>query len=70
MSFDTLAPPTTPRLRCDMDYECRKAPSMIDKNGFIYCAEHGIERRDWKPCRKLRPHELRRIARGEQVARY
>jgi hypothetical protein len=53
-----------------MDHDCHQPPSMIDDKGHIYCAEHGIERRDWRPCRKLRPHELRRIARGEQVTRY
>lgn len=55
---------------CDMTENCTDPVTHIDQNGFVYCTAHGIERRDWKPCRKLRSHELRRIERGEQVTRY
>ncbi len=57
-------------LSCDMNKECGHEVTHIDNSGFIYCANHGVERRSWKPCRKLRPHELNRLRRGEQVKRY
>jgi hypothetical protein len=43
---------------------------MIDRKGYVYCAADGIERRFYVDCRKLRPHELRKLERGEQLARY
>lgn len=55
-------------LRCDMG--CMNPVTMIDNKGFAYCAEHGMERRFYMPCRKLRPHELRKLQRGEALARY
>lgn len=57
-------------LRCDMDHDCTDPITHIDNAGFIYCTKHGIRRRDWKPCRKLRPHELNRLKRGQQIAKY
>lgn len=44
----------------------------IDESGFAYCAPCGRIRQDskWKRCRKLRPHELQRILRGQQLAHY
>jgi hypothetical protein len=67
---ETWPAPTGRPLNCEMTDDCPEPVTMIDRNGFIYCTDHGIGRRDWKPCRKLRPHELRRLARGEQVTRY
>jgi hypothetical protein len=55
---------------CEMSADCKEPVTHIDNSGFIYCTAHGIARRDWKPCRKLRPHELNRIRRGQQVTRY
>jgi len=55
---------------CDMDHDCREPVTHLDENGFVYCTEHGIDRQYWKRCRKLRPHELNRIMRGEPVKRY
>lgn len=60
----------TVNLTCDMRESCTADVTMIDDNGFVYCTSHGMERRGWRPCRKLRPHELRRLQRGEQVTRY
>jgi len=61
---------TTGDLQCDWGEDCHAEISHIDSNGFIYCTPHGVQRRDWRPCRKLRPHELARLRRGEQVTRY
>lgn len=55
---------------CDMDPGCIDPVTHIDQDGFVYCEAHGLSRRTWQPCRKLRPHELRRIERGDQVTRY
>ena len=57
-------------LTCDMGRECTGEVTHIDDHGFIYCTNHGIQRRSWRPCRKLRTHELNRLKRGEQVAKY
>jgi len=57
-------------LRCDMTEDCAEPVTHIDQDGFAYCTDHGLQRRDWQPCRKLRPHELRRLQRGEQLKGY
>jgi hypothetical protein len=62
--------PTTVHLQCDMESTCDEPIAMIDDKGWIYCEYHGLMRRDSRRCRKLRPHELRRLQRGEQVTRY
>jgi hypothetical protein len=58
-------PPT-----CDMVDDCKEPITHIDTAGFAYCTTHGLERRESEPCRKLRPHELNRLNRGEQLKRY
>lgn len=55
---------------CDMQAGCTAPITHLDKKGFIYCHEHGMERRDYQPCRKLRPHEIRRIESGKPIERY
>ena len=57
-------------LKCDMYEECLQPVTHIDANGFGYCHNHGVSRRHYKPCRKLRPWELRRLQRGEPLKRY
>jgi hypothetical protein len=57
-------------LSCDMVKECLEPVAMIDQAGFIYCQGHGLERRDWEPCRKLRDWELRRLQKGKPLTRY
>ena len=61
---------TTVVLHCEMSDTCDAPVTMLDQGGFIYCTEHGMRRRDWKPCRTLRAHEVRRLQRGEQITRY
>jgi hypothetical protein len=56
--------------RCDMVTGCEKPVTHLDTAGFVYCTTHGEQRRCYEPCRKLRPHELRRLERGEQITRY
>lgn len=62
--------PTKHRLTCDMEENCPDPVAMIDNAGFIYCESHGLDRRDWKPCRKLRGWELRRLEGGRPLNRY
>ena len=61
---------TTPALHCDWGTDCGAEVTHIDNRGFIYCTPHGIARRDWRPCRQLRPHELARLRRGDTIKRY
>ena len=42
----------------------------IDAKGYAYCTPCGRIRQEYQNCRKLRPHELNRILRGEQLTRY
>lgn len=60
----------TVTLKCEMTETCTAEVTHLDENGFIYCTEHGIQRRPWRRCRKLRQYELNRLRRGQQVARY
>lgn len=57
-------------LRCDMKSDCTEPVTMLDTAGFAYCTDHGLQRRCYEPCRKLRDWELRKLQRGEALARY
>jgi hypothetical protein len=57
-------------LTCDMKKECAAPVTHIDQDGFAYCTPHGEQRRMYQPCRKLRPWELRKLQRGEPLAKY
>ncbi len=50
--------------------DCPGDVTMIDTAGFAYCTPCGMTRRDYEPCRKLRPWELRRLMAGRPLARY
>ncbi len=55
---------------CDATRECEGSIMMIDAKGYVYCTAHGEHRQQYQSCRKLRPHELRRLGRGEAVKVY
>jgi len=56
---------------CDMAKDCCEPVTHIDSSGFAYCAAHGASRRrSGRRCRKLRPHEIRRLGRGQTIASY
>lgn len=61
---------TDKKLKCDMTEECNEPCTHMDEKGFIYCKEHGEHRKLYKRCRKLRPHELKKLQNGEPLARY
>lgn len=49
----------------------KSAPvTHIDQDGFAYCTPCGQRRRQYQPCRKLRPHEAKRLVRGETLTHY
>ena len=58
-------------LRCDMKRDCAAPVSMLDNKGFVYCADHGLQRREGGiPCRKLRPSEIKQLERGQAIRSY
>lgn len=57
-------------LTCDMVKGCTEPVTHIDQDGYAYCTTHGLQRRQYQPCRRLRGWELRRLERGEQLAKY
>jgi hypothetical protein len=60
----------TMALKCDMKAECAEAVTHIDNKGFIYCREHGIQRKGYRPCRQLLPKELKQLKAGMPVPSY
>ena len=62
------------RVSCDMHASCEATVTMVDDNGYIYCTQHGLDRRGSgtyrRNVRKLRPHETNRLNRGEQIKSY
>ena len=57
-------------LNCEMESNCKAKVTHLDKGGFIYCAKHGRERRQYQPCRKLSAQEIKRLESGRQVMSY
>lgn len=57
-------------ITCDMREGCAEPVAMIDTAGFVYCEGHGLDRRQWEPCRRLRGWELRRLGRGKPLTNY
>lgn len=62
-------PEVTPS--CDMAKDCTSPVAMLEDKGWIYCTVHGLMRRaSGRRVRKLRPHELNRLKKGQQIERY
>ena len=51
---------------------CEAPVTRIDTKGFVYCDAHGGHRRSFysRQSRKLRPHELNKLERGEPLKEY
>lgn len=62
--------PETITITCDMVRDCAAPVTHIDDKGYVYCTPHGEQRQSFRPCRKLRPHELRQLERGEPIKEY
>ncbi|ALE93768.1 hypothetical protein AOC05_17905 [Arthrobacter alpinus] len=58
------------RVSCQMERGCPEPVTHLDQDGWAYCTGHGLQRRLSQPCRKLRPHELNRLKRGDQITKY
>lgn len=57
-------------LKCDMEKDCEQTVTHIDNKGYVYCREHGIERKSYRPCRMLKPKELAQLKTGTPLASY
>jgi hypothetical protein len=57
-------------LACDMEKDCAAPVTHVDEKGYVYCAPHGVERKAYRRCRKLRPYELRSLRTGVPLGRY
>lgn len=57
-------------LTCDMWFKCQEEVTHIDQDGYVYCTDHGLQRRMSQPCRKLRTWELNRLKSGKPLKRY
>jgi hypothetical protein len=57
-------------LQCDMSRDCACTVTHIDEKGFVYCRDHGVTRKNYCRCRKLRPAELRALQSGKPIPRY
>ena len=51
-------------LTCEMETSCKSPVVMIDGSGFIYCANHGHQRRFYIKCRMLTSKELEILKSG------
>lgn len=60
----------THQLICDGVERCHATVTHIDNKGYVYCTEHGLERRMYRPCRKLRAWEMNRLRKGEPLRKY
>lgn len=60
----------TVEVRCDMRSDCDQPVTYIDCKGWAYCTQHGKDRQTYQFCRKLRPHELNRLKRGQSLLHY
>lgn len=60
------------KLECNMKDDCTSPITHIDEKGFIYCKEHGLERKQShrKRCRQLKPKELKDLQSGKQLKEY
>lgn len=61
---------TASSLDCDGWCDRTGEVTHIDNKGYAYCTPCGMRRRWTHPCRKLRPHELNKLKRGERLERY
>ena len=55
------------KLKCDMKEDCQAVVTHIDIKGWVYCAEHGKQRKYDMRCRKLRPSETKNLEMSEQI---
>lgn len=56
-------------LKCDMSIDCKKGITYIDKKGYVYCEQHGMQRKtNGTPCRILRSVEVKKLQEGKTIS--
>jgi hypothetical protein len=55
-------------LHCEMVDTCRADVTHVDDKGYVYCKAHGLDRKAYRPCRQLRPAEIRKLINGETIS--
>ena len=58
------------KLKCSMHKTCEHDVSYIDEKGFVYCETHGLRRKTYYRCRKLKPKEKKQLESGEPLKKY
>jgi hypothetical protein len=58
--------------KCDMADDCLEPVTMIGDKGYVYCTQHGRERRYWRyeHTRRMVPWELKLVNRGIPLPSY
>jgi DNA-directed RNA polymerase subunit RPC12/RpoP len=59
-----------PGLSCDMERDCTAPVTHADAKGYVYCERHATQRKSSYGAprvRKLKPHEVSRLGRGERL---
>lgn len=56
--------------QCDGWCDHANPVTHLDTAGFVYCTPCGLIRREYEPCRKLRPFEMNRLLAGKQITKY
>lgn len=54
-------------LKCDMTKTCAADVTYIDDKGFVYCTDHGLQRRSHRPCRRLQKFEIALLTAGKPI---
>lgn len=57
-------------LKCDMTKECGATVTYIDEKGFVYCHDHGNDRKSHCRCRQLTKAEHKRMVQGNALRDY
>ncbi len=55
-------------LSCTMESDCAASVTHIDNKGFVYCRDHGVQRKHHTPCRKLTRAEYKRLGAGLTIS--
>jgi hypothetical protein len=57
---------------CEMEADCKNPVTHIGHKGYVYCAEHAIDRRSsgYERCRRMRAWELKMVMAGEPLPSY
>lgn len=68
---EQTSPSAGKALKCEMSHDCAAPVTHIEEKGFVYCAEHGVRRRNiGRRCRQLRPWELTLLRQSKPLMSY